>query len=163
MLVLGIINWCFCCQHDKADWCGMWDLYGTVTCQADLEGAIPDVSLTLTHAEGTPTLALDHLIYHPFVQRAEAQGHFTSGKAAASWLLCTGQCESPGSPPPVDRPRGFWHWKFLLLKFPPSFAPHLHQEVGMFVLNIITAPGSEHHCHNPLGGMSESCQNPQAT
>ncbi len=22
------------------------------------------------------------------------------------------------------------------------------------------APGSEHHCHNPLGGMSESCQNP---
>ncbi len=59
-------------------------------------------------------------------------------------------------------------WKFFLSKYPPSFAHFVSESPlpptpgcgNLFILNVRPAPGSEHHCHNSLGGMSESCQNP---
>ncbi len=59
-------------------------------------------------------------------------------------------------------------WKCLLSKSPSSLVPFVSESVlfptpgygNFFILNVETAPESEHHCHNPLGGMSESCQNP---
>ncbi len=59
-------------------------------------------------------------------------------------------------------------WKFLLSKSPPSFASFVSESPlfptpgggNFFILNVRTATGSEHNCHNLLGGMSESYQNP---
>ncbi len=54
----------------------------------------------------------------------------------------------------------------FLSKYPPSFAPYVSESPlfptlgNLFILNVRTTPGSEHHCHKPLGRMSESCQNP---
>ncbi len=49
-------------------------------------------------------------------------------------------------------------WQFLLSESPSSFSPlcqnpyiPLPQGWDLFILNIRTAPWSEHHCHNPLG------------
>ncbi len=82
-------------------------------------------------------------------------------------ILYTSQCESPGSPPWTD-PEDSDIWKCLMSKSPPSFSPFVSEfplfptpgSGNLFILNVRTAPGSEHNCHNPLGGMSESCQNP---
>ncbi len=79
-------------------------------------------------------------------------------------MLCTSQCESPGSP----HGQGILTFEdFFLSKSPPSFAPFVSKSPlfptpgggNLFILNVRTAPGSEHPCHNPLCGMSESCQN----
>ncbi len=59
-------------------------------------------------------------------------------------------------------------WKVLLSKSPPSSAPFVSKSPlfptpgggNLFILKVRTAPGSEHYCHNPLGWMPESCQNP---
>ncbi len=60
--------------------------------------------------------------------------------------------------------------KFLLSKSPSSFSPFVSDFPlfptpggwNLFILNARTASGSEHHCHNPPDGISESCQNPRS-
>ncbi len=77
-------------------------------------------------------------------------------------MLCTSQCESPGSPPHRQTQGVLTFDFFFLVKSPPSFAPFVSESPlfptpgggNLFILNVTTAPGSEHHCHNPLGGMS---------
>ncbi len=69
-------------------------------------------------------------------------------------------------PTPMGRPWGFWDLN--ITKSPPSFAPFVSESPlfsstegqNLFILNVRTAPGSEHHYHNLLGEMSESCLNP---
>ncbi len=58
------------------------------------------------------------------------------------------------------------------VKVPPSFSPFvsesgvripsitLLQGWGSLYFTVRTAPGPEHNCNNPMGGMSESCQSP---
>ncbi len=58
-------------------------------------------------------------------------------------------------------------WKLVLSNSLPSFAPFMSKYSlfpipgggNLFILNVRTACGSEHNCHNLLGGMSKSCQN----
>ncbi len=45
----------------------------------------------------------------------------------------------------------------LCIRIPPFPYPRGGNHL---ILNIRTAPASEQYCHNPLGLMSESCQNP---
>ncbi len=72
--------------------------------------------------------------------------------------------------PPVSplwvHPGGSDIWKKHCQKSPCSFEPFVSESLyflpqggNLFILNIRTVPGYEHHCHNPLGGMSESWQN----
>ncbi len=68
----------------------------------------------------------------------------------------------------VDRPRGFWHWTFLMSKSTPSFAPFVSESSlfltpgggNLFYFKCQNCPLVWTPCCNPLGGMSESCQNP---
>ncbi len=49
----------------------------------------------------------------------------------------------------------------LLQAFPPKASvENSSAQWAIFILNVRTGPGSKHHYHNPLGEMSESCQNP---
>ncbi|XP_033109120.1 AP-5 complex subunit mu-1-like isoform X2 [Anneissia japonica] len=58
-------------QYDSSSTKDVWDVYGTVSCKAELDGMIPDVSMALSvPADATP---LDHLIVSPCVQQADAQ------------------------------------------------------------------------------------------
>ncbi|XP_071962406.1 AP-5 complex subunit mu-1-like [Antedon mediterranea] len=58
-------------QYDSNNVKDVWDVYGTVTCKAELEGMIPDVSMALSvPSDATP---LDHLIVNPCVHQADAQ------------------------------------------------------------------------------------------
>ena len=47
-------------------------MYGTITCRADLEGAIPDVTLNISHQSDGDSVPLDHLTIHPCVQSADS-------------------------------------------------------------------------------------------
>ncbi|KAL5008089.1 hypothetical protein ScPMuIL_013670 [Solemya velum] len=58
-------------QYDKKDTEDVWDLYGTVSCKAELVGAMPDITLNISHSPDGNTLPLDHLIIHPCVQSAD--------------------------------------------------------------------------------------------
>ncbi len=61
-------------------------------------------------------------------------------------------------PPIWADPRDSDIWKFLLSKSPPSFAPYVsecllfHSPCGgnLFILNVRTAPGFEHHCQKAV-------------
>ncbi len=72
------------------------------------------------------------------------------------------------SPPHVGRLRRFWHLKISSVKVSTVIVHFVSESPlcptpggwNLFIWNIRTAPGSKYHCHNPLGGMSESCQNP---
>ena len=55
------------------------EAHGTVSCHADLEGVVPDISLTLAVGGDQETPPLDHVIYHLFVQSTEMQGYFMKG------------------------------------------------------------------------------------
>lgn len=61
-------------QYDNASIADQWNLYGTVTCRAELEGVLPEITLNVTHVSDAPALPLDYLLTHPCVQSAEAQG-----------------------------------------------------------------------------------------
>ncbi|XP_078000714.1 AP-5 complex subunit mu-1-like [Glandiceps talaboti] len=54
-------------SHTVSD---VWDVYGTVSCKADLEG-IPDVTVNLSVAPNHPPL--DNLVVHPCVRTADTQ------------------------------------------------------------------------------------------
>lgn len=45
----------------------VWDLYGTVSCKAELEGVTPDITMNIS-SEGLP---LDNILIHPCVQSAD--------------------------------------------------------------------------------------------
>ncbi|XP_071162634.1 AP-5 complex subunit mu-1-like [Mytilus edulis] len=45
----------------------VWDLYGTVSCKAELEGVTPDITINIT-SDGLP---LDNILIHPCVQSAD--------------------------------------------------------------------------------------------
>ena len=49
-------------------------MYATVTCKAELEGTIPEVTLTLGKEEDLTATPMDHLLVHPCVQSVEPQG-----------------------------------------------------------------------------------------
>ncbi len=85
-----------------------------------------------------------------------------------SLYLCTSQCESRGLPSSHGQIQGVLTFcRFScdrLSNF--SCAPLCQNSIlyywdgDLFILNVRTASGFEHHCHNSLGGTSESCQNP---
>ena len=50
----------------------MWDAYGTVSCKAELEGTMPEITLTISQVSEGEITPLDHLLTHPCVQSADA-------------------------------------------------------------------------------------------
>ena len=87
---MSVFSWlpvvCFLTQYDKGDGCDGVELFGTVTCRADLEGSVPEISLTLVQADARMAEPLDHVIYHPFVQSAEPQGNFLKGSCCQNCM-----------------------------------------------------------------------------
>ena len=61
-------------KYDSKEVPDVWDVYGTVTCKADLEGMSPEVTLTLGHADSAVWSPLENLLYHPCVQNYQTQG-----------------------------------------------------------------------------------------
>ncbi len=81
-------------------------------------------------------------------------------------IVCTGQCESLGSPSLHGQTKGILTFEIFFCQSPH---PHLHllcqnslyflpQRWESLYFKCQNCSGSEHHCHNRLGGMSESCQ-----
>lgn len=62
----------FSIQYGKEDTADVWNLYGTVSCKAELAGTMPDITLNISHSLEGSTMPLDHLIIHPCVQSADA-------------------------------------------------------------------------------------------
>lgn len=48
-----------------------FELYGSVTCKADLEGVMPEVTLNITHTSGGQKYPLDNIMVHSCVQSAD--------------------------------------------------------------------------------------------
>lgn len=59
-------------QYNKEGTPDIYDLYGSISCKAELEGAQPDITLSVSHTPDGNNLPLDHLIIHPCVQSADA-------------------------------------------------------------------------------------------
>jgi len=59
-------------QYDRNNIEDVWDIYGTVSCKAELEGTMPTVTMTISHTAEGETTPLDHLLIHPCVQSADA-------------------------------------------------------------------------------------------
>ena len=47
-------------------------MYGTVSCKAELEGTMPEITLTISQVSEGEITPLDHLLTHPCVQSADA-------------------------------------------------------------------------------------------
>ncbi|XP_050405806.1 AP-5 complex subunit mu-1 [Patella vulgata] len=58
------------CEHEDVK--DVWEVYGTITCKAELEGATPDVTLNISHLNEGIVAPLDHLVIHPCVQSADS-------------------------------------------------------------------------------------------
>ena len=54
-------------QYGRENVADVFDLYGTVSCKAELEGATPDITLNIS-SDGLP---LDNILIHPCVQSAD--------------------------------------------------------------------------------------------
>ena len=65
----------------------VWRVYGTVTCKADLEGMVPEVTINLSHQPDSAShVPLDHLIVHPCVTSADTAQIPHSGKWAREYF-----------------------------------------------------------------------------
>lgn len=69
---LSITEYIKSAQYEKKSIPDVWDLYGTVACKAELEGAMPDITLNISHITEGNSLPLDHLMIHPCVQTADS-------------------------------------------------------------------------------------------
>ena len=59
-------------QYDRENIEDVWDVYGTVSCKAELEGTMPEITLTISQVSEGEVTPLDHLLTHPCVQSADA-------------------------------------------------------------------------------------------
>ena len=55
----------------------MWDVYGTVTCKAEVESMSPEVTLTLGHADSAAWTPFENLLFHPCVQSHQIQSNLS--------------------------------------------------------------------------------------
>ena len=54
-------------QYDKPSVPDVWDVFGTVVCKADIEGAMSELSVTLAQESDKMAVPLEGLIVHPCV------------------------------------------------------------------------------------------------
>ncbi|XP_052769862.1 AP-5 complex subunit mu-1-like [Mya arenaria] len=59
-------------QYDRENVEDVWEVYGTVTCKAELEGHTPTVTMTISQATEGEVTPINHLLIHPCVQSADA-------------------------------------------------------------------------------------------
>ncbi|XP_041354497.1 AP-5 complex subunit mu-1-like [Gigantopelta aegis] len=59
-------------QCEQGELQDFWDVYGSIICKADLEGALPDITLNISHQSDVDCVPLDHLTIHPCVQSADS-------------------------------------------------------------------------------------------
>ncbi|KAH3711703.1 AP-5 complex subunit mu-1-like isoform X4 [Dreissena polymorpha] len=59
-------------QYDRENIEDVWDVYGTVTCKAELEGTLRTVTLTIAQSGEGEGMPINNLIIHPCVQSADA-------------------------------------------------------------------------------------------
>lgn len=69
---LAVTEYVRAVQYDRDNIDDVWDVYGTVSCKAELEGAIPTVTMTISQAIEGEVTPLNHLLIHPCVQSADA-------------------------------------------------------------------------------------------
>ncbi|XP_045161059.2 AP-5 complex subunit mu-1-like isoform X2 [Mercenaria mercenaria] len=69
---LAITEFVRAVQYDRGNIDDVWDVYGTVSCKAELEGAMPTVTMTISQTTEGEVTPLNHLIIHPCVQSADA-------------------------------------------------------------------------------------------
>lgn len=60
-------------QFDKHTVPDMVDVYGSVSCKAELEGHLPEVTMTIAPEDSPGSSLLDHVITHSCVQSLEPQ------------------------------------------------------------------------------------------
>ncbi|KAK3093878.1 hypothetical protein FSP39_021341 [Pinctada imbricata] len=71
-IYLAITEYIRAIQYSRENVPDTWDLYGTISCKADLEGAVPDITINISHTPEGASLPLDHLMIHPCVQSADS-------------------------------------------------------------------------------------------
>lgn len=119
-------------QYDKRDMADMWQVYGTVTCKCDIEGAAPSVTVSLNlPANGSP---LQDILVHPCVTSLDPAVLTSSSVDVTDDSAFSGPYKFPLIPPmdvfnlcfytsqvPVPPILGFYqlkeeesHWKFTI-------------------------------------------------
>lgn len=58
-------------QYDRKNFDDLWDVYGTVSCKAELEGTMPTVTMTISQATEGEITPINNIIIHPCVQSAD--------------------------------------------------------------------------------------------
>ncbi|KAL4237972.1 adaptor complexes medium subunit [Mactra antiquata] len=71
-MFLSVTEFVRAVQYDRENIDDVWDVYGTVSCKAELEGTMPTVTMTLSQTSEGEITPLNHLIIHPCVQSADA-------------------------------------------------------------------------------------------
>ncbi|XP_054828907.1 AP-5 complex subunit mu-1 [Eublepharis macularius] len=85
-------------QYNKRDVADMWQVYGAVSCKCDIEGAAPNVSISLNlPANGSP---LQDILVHPCVTSLDAAVLTSSSVDAMDDSAFSGPYKFPLTPPP---------------------------------------------------------------
>ncbi|XP_062974235.1 AP-5 complex subunit mu-1 [Elgaria multicarinata webbii] len=85
-------------QYDKRDVVDMWQVYGTVTCKCDIEGAAPNVTFGLNlPANGSP---LQDILVHPCVSSLDSAILTSSSVGIMDDSAFSGPYKFPLIPPP---------------------------------------------------------------
>ncbi|XP_025911974.1 AP-5 complex subunit mu-1 isoform X1 [Apteryx mantelli] len=86
-----------CMQYDKRDVVDMWQVYGTVTCKCDIEGAAPNVTLSLNlPTNGSP---LQDILVHHCVTSLDSAMLMASSVDALDDSAFSGPYKFPFIPP----------------------------------------------------------------
>ncbi|XP_046351242.1 AP-5 complex subunit mu-1-like [Haliotis rufescens] len=72
VIYLSVSEYIKAAQCEQGETHDSWDVYGSVSCRADLEGALSDITLNVSHQSDGDCVALDHLLIHPCVQSADS-------------------------------------------------------------------------------------------
>ncbi|KAF7251886.1 AP-5 complex subunit mu-1 [Varanus komodoensis] len=85
-------------QYDNGDLADVWQVYGTVTCKCDIEGAAPSVTISLNlPANGSP---LQDILVHPCVSSLDSAILTSSSVGIADDSAFSGPYKFPLIPPP---------------------------------------------------------------
>ncbi|KAL3872736.1 hypothetical protein ACJMK2_035940 [Sinanodonta woodiana] len=70
-IYLSVTEYVRAVQYDWDDAANVWDVYGTISCKAELECVMPEITVTVSQAADGEITPLDHLLIHPCVQSAD--------------------------------------------------------------------------------------------
>ncbi|WAR19087.1 AP5M1-like protein [Mya arenaria] len=161
-------------QYDRENVEDVWEVYGTVTCKAELEGHTPTVTMTISQATEGEVTPINHLLIHPCVQSADAY-ILEEGRDRAiprrlrftppleMFTLCHYTAEKPSRPPITGSFEMFVEEDRAKVKASLQLSEAVKNNFDYCELQIpfgkrksvpSTPGGGNHVCHNTTGYQS---------